>query len=1314
MPHQYLHIIRVGNLSMTFGNIGGSPIDSKHGLMTELLVGRNRIGDFFRLGLLWIFLACGLPAGLAGAQPVLPFGAKPAEQHILLLYAYGYGGRGVELFSDGFFKAITAEGFTVADVYAEYLDLQRQPGNPEYRAQLLGLLRQKYADRRIDLVVTIQQPALELLLKEGTEIAPGAPVIAIQPPPSITEAGGRRIVGELSRFDIKGTLERALEVFPHTRRVVFVSGSSSADSKVAEEAARVAASWQGKLEFEYTTGLSLEDILYRVAHLPPHTIIVFTQYNVDTKGRVALAYEVEGKIAEVANAPVFGFYDYNLRNGGIGGSVIPVEKLGESAGRLAVDILNGTFEPTAPVTLRESKAVPMFDWKQIRRWGGNAARLPEDTVFLNRLPSMWEQYRGFIVGALAFILAESFLIVALLVNIRRRGVAEAARTESEARFHAIFDGIPDAVIFGDTGRRIRLLNPAFTRLFGYSADEAIGRTTEFLYADPADYAEQGSLRFSKEASGHRGSYEMRYRRRDGTDFWAESLGMRILSPDGTVLGLMGMHRDVTERRRIEGSLRESEEKYRALVETTGTGYVIIDLEGRVLDANMEYVRLTGHGALEEISGRNVTEWTAPHDLARNAEEIQKCIRQGGVHSIEIDYIDGVGKCTSIEINATVLIASEGVKILKLCRDVTERKQAREALRKSEATARTLLNLPNAAAILIDREGICLDANETMAVRFAMKSSDIIGTSIWDLLPPEVSRLRKERLQQVLRTKKQVHFEDEREGIWNYSIMSPILDDDGEVSKVAVFGFDITDRKRTEVELKQRQADLLEIQHIGKIASLNWDLRNDIIQWTPELFCIVERDPRSFPHTGEGYLSLVHPEDRQLIEKTLEDSLLGETAPYMEYRFVMPDGRNKYVGSQGKFIRDGKGHPTCMIGYIQDVTERREAEEEKRKLEEQLRQAQKMESVGRLAGGVAHDFNNMLGVILGHTDIALEEVERTQPIYKDLQEIHKAAQRSANLTRQLLAFARKQTVSPKILDLNETLESMLRMLHRLIGEDIELSWKPGLNLWPVKVDPAQVDQVLANLAVNARDAIAGVGIVTIETGNVVIDEAYGRGHAGTVPGEYVFLTVTDTGVGMDKETIEHLFEPFFTTKEVGKGTGLGLATVYGVIKQNHGFVNVYSEPGRGSSFKIYLPRAHTAAALEPAAPERRPSRGVETVLLVEDEEAMLNLGAAILKRHGYTVLTAQAPAEALTLMERHDGPIHLVITDVVMPEMNGRVLMEKLQALRPTVKALYMSGYTANAIAHHGVLEAGVQFLEKPFSLAALTEKVRVVLDQRST
>ncbi|RJP74685.1 MAG: response regulator, partial [Desulfobacteraceae bacterium] len=289
--------------------------------------------------------------------------------------------------------------------------------------------------------------------------------------------------------------------------------------------------------------------------------------------------------------------------------------------------------------------------------------------------------------------------------------------------------------------------------------------------------------------------------------------------------------------------------------------------------------------------------------------------------------------------------------------------------------------------------------------------------------------------------------------------------------------------------------------------------------------------------------------------------------------------------------------------------------------------------------------------------------------------------------------------------------MIRMIQRLIGENIDLTWKPGANLWPVKMDPSQLDQILVNLAVNARDAIGGVGSLTIETGNVAFDETYCMTHAELIPGEYVLLAITDTGCGMGKEELGHLFEPFFTTKEVGNGTGLGLATIYGIVKQNNGFINVYSEPGKGTVFKVYIPRARSSGEIETEEVRKKPARGTETVLLVEDEQPILKLGQAVLERFGYTVLPARTPGEAQVFAERHPGPIHLLITDVVMPQMNGRDLWKKIAAVRPEIRTLYMSGYTADVIAHHGVLEEGVHFLQKPFSIQALAAKVREMLDE---
>jgi len=450
----------------------------------------------------------------------------------------------------------------------------------------------------------------------------------------------------------------------------------------------------------------------------------------------------------------------------------------------------------------------------------------------------------------------------------------------------------------------------------------------------------------------------------------------------------------------------------------------------------------------------------------------------------------------------------------------------------------------------------------------------------------------------------------------------------------------------------------------------------------------------------------NPADRQELVRGLQEK--GHYSG-LEARFRFKNG-SVGVGLMSARIISPGGIPH-IISITRDITERKRMEQERDKLSGQLLQSQKMEAVGRLAGGVAHDFNNMLQTILGHSDLALAKIGPDGVLRDDLLEISKAAERSADLTRQLLAFARKQTVSPRVLDMNDAVGGMLKMLRRLIGEDIELIWKPGPELWPVKVDPAQVDQILANLSVNARDAISGVGMLTIETDNAVLDETYCENKAGFLPGQYVLLVVSDNGCGMDKEVIGHLFEPFFTTKEVGKGTGLGLATVYGIVKQNNGFIDVYSEPGRGTTFKVYLPRVEVGPEIKTAAVEQKPMTGSETVLLVEDDEAILRLGTLMLERHGYTVLVAQTPNAALALVQKYEGPIHLLVTDVVMPEMNGKDLKTKITALRPETKTLFMSGYTANVIAHHGVLEEDLHFLQKPFSVHALTKKVREVLEK---
>jgi signal transduction histidine kinase/DNA-binding response OmpR family regulator len=516
-----------------------------------------------------------------------------------------------------------------------------------------------------------------------------------------------------------------------------------------------------------------------------------------------------------------------------------------------------------------------------------------------------------------------------------------------------------------------------------------------------------------------------------------------------------------------------------------------------------------------------------------------------------------------------------------------------------------------------------------------------------------------------------------------------------------------DRKRSEETLVESQKTLDAI--IESTADFVWAV-------DPERFGLLtfNRGLRDYFFNKRGItIQLGHrPEDLfpagDFVQRWREmyTQALGEGPHTAEY--------TTYAGSEilrlsfNLMARDGRVFGISVFG--REITDLKRAEAEKAKLDAQLRQAQKMESVGRLAGGVAHDFNNNLAVIMGHVEMALEQLDPAEPIHADLEQIRKATQRSADLTRQLLAFARKQTVAPKVLNLNETVAGMLKMLRRLLGEDIDLNWQPSPDLWLIKVDPSQVDQILVNLCVNARDAIADVGRLTIETGNGVLDQAFVAAHAGGRPGEYVRLAVTDTGCGMDQETQTHMFEPFFTTKGLGKGTGLGLATVYGAVKQNDGFIDFHSDPGKGTTFTIYLPRHQGAAEEQPGKPGGSGEHSRATILLVEDEPAVLRITKTRLERLGYTVLAASNALEAMRVAQEHAGAIHLLLTDVIMPEMNGRDLAAKLLSICPQTKCLFMSGYTADVIADHGILDEGVSFIQKPFSTKELVAKVRELLD----
>jgi two-component system, cell cycle sensor histidine kinase and response regulator CckA len=636
----------------------------------------------------------------------------------------------------------------------------------------------------------------------------------------------------------------------------------------------------------------------------------------------------------------------------------------------------------------------------------------------------------------------------------------------------------------------------------------------------------------------------------------------------------------------------------------------------------------------------------------------------------------------------------------------------------ESFLRTFIETIPDLVWLKDPDGVYLACNRKFELLYGVTEKEIVGKTDYDFVSKErADFFRKNDLAAIAsgkttKNEESVTFADDGHEELLETLKTPMFAPNGKLLGVLGIARDITERKHIERELRHSKERLQMTLEVANIGIWDWHVMNDTWYASSTYYTMLGYDPVPGPSDREIWLKRVHPEDREMVKKRIGGILHFETNEYRyEARMKHADGSYHWHYVTGHVLeRDNDNKPIHLTGLRIDIDEHKKSEEEKEKLRTQLTQAQKMEAIGRLAGGVAHDFNNMLGVILGQTDLLLLKLGPTQPLFAALQRIKKAAEKSAALTRQLLAFARKQTVSPKILDLNDVIENLTRMLPRIIGEDIHLVWAPEKKIWPVIIDSSQIDQILVNLCVNARDSITGIGKIVIETGNKTFDDVYIRGHQGFLTGDYVMVAVSDSGCGMDEEILNNIFEPFFTTKGEGKGTGLGLSTVYGIVKQNKGFINVYSEPGYGSTFKIYLPRHKDKGGkyFKETTPEPVEG-GCETILVVEDNTDILNISKFILEEQGYVVLTASSPNKAQQLVKDFPGTVDLLITDVIMPEMNGRILSEKIKLLFPKIKILFMSGYTANVIARHGVLKKGINFIQKPFSMRELTAKVREVL-----
>lgn len=706
----------------------------------------------------------------------------------------------------------------------------------------------------------------------------------------------------------------------------------------------------------------------------------------------------------------------------------------------------------------------------------------------------------------------------------------------------------------------------------------------------------------------------------------------------------------------------------------------------------------------------------PDDRGRAIAAIRE-VRHGAGRHVHIDLRakDKAGAWKWVGLNGNVVERDHAglpIRIAGALQDNSKGKEIEYELRLFQS----VIDRASFSCFWMDSNGRFTYVNDRACQSLGYSRDELLNMGVTDIDAPYISKVWRAFWERLLRdravTFETVHRRKDRSDFPVEITANYVKFGEHELS--CAYVNDLSEQKRAESALRQNEERLRQAIRVSEIGIFDHDHRSGAVYWSRR-----QREihgwGRDEPISLQAFMNLVHPDDSESIgaEVRRAHDPSSDGVWDVDHRIVRRDGSVRWLTARSQTFFEGEGpnrHPFRTVGAVRDVTQEKLAEFEQGKLQAQLIQAQKMESVGRLAGGVAHDFNNMLSVILGRASLVLDAMDPGAPFRADLEDIESAASRSADLTRQLLAFARKQTIAPQVLNMNDIVDGMLSMLLRLIGEDIRLNWVKCPNLWNIKIDPVQVDQILANLLVNARDAIRDAGSITIETHNAEFDAAYCATNPGAVPGQFVLLAVSDDGRGMDEETLRTVFEPFFTTKAQGKGTGLGLATVYGIVKQNEGFVSVYSEPEKGTTFKIYVPRhASTPIAIPDARNDMPPVGGTETILLVEDNLMVLELNETLLKTLGYTVLPASSPADAIRIADEYGGTIHLLLTDIVMPGMNGRDLAKRLTGKLPGLQCLFTSGYTANVIAHRGVLEDGVHFVQKPVAIRTLAAKIREVL-----
>jgi len=832
--------------------------------------------------------------------------------------------------------------------------------------------------------------------------------------------------------------------------------------------------------------------------------------------------------------------------------------------------------------------------------------------------------------------------------------------------------------------------------------------------------------------------EYRVVTREGKQLWVRNSATYQRNAEGIPTTVHGVIQDITEQKEAETALRDSELRFRHLLQEVEA----VAIQGYGPDGTTQYwnqasEQLYGYTA-EEAIGQNLLDLIIPPEMQEGVREAIQAMAERGepIPSAEVSLMRKDGSRVSVH-SSHVVVTPPGQPMELFCVDIdlTERQQAEQTQKQNEDRYRELHKLLRSVADVmpdmlwakdLDRKYIFANRAMCEGLLLARDTEEPIGkTDLFfaqrqrDLYPDDpdwhtFGEICADSDSLVIDSGQTRQFEESGNVRGKFLLLdvikTPLCNEQGEMIGTVGTGRDITERRKAESILKVTQqsyqnllnsiTEAIYVQNpSGEFIEINKGAELMYGYTREEL---LGKNPGDVAASGRNDMAAI-----LRMSKEVFDTGVSARFPFWAVRKNGEVFPKEVILNKGKYFSQD-----VLIAVARDISERVQAESEKERLQTQLLQAQKLESVGRLAGGVAHDFNNLLQAIFGNAELALDVLPPDSPAFDNVEEIRKTAIRSANLTKQLLAFARKQAVIPQVLDLNQMIESMLKMLKRLIGEGVQLDWRPQPDLPSIKMDPTQIDQILVNLCLNARDSVEGEGRIILTTEVVAFDAVYCAEHIGFTPGKFVHLSIHDNGSGMEACVIEHIFEPFFSTKKMGHGTGLGLATVYGIVQQNKGIIRADSSPGKGATFHIYLPVCSQGivSATETEIPTPG-GQGQESILVVEDDEEILRLTEHMLKQLGYSVSAAASPKEAIRLAKEHSGDLHLLLTDVVMPEMNGHALSVEIKALFPKVKCLFMSGYTATIIASQSVVDEGVHFFQKPFTRQELSAKVRAILDR---